>query len=59
MGIVGEILVKYHPTANNDVVKVVESEGGEAVVPSLTDFLYCAYNLNLPIDICLTIQRLC
>jgi predicted nucleotide-binding protein (sugar kinase/HSP70/actin superfamily) len=45
VGIVGEILVKYHPTANNDVVKVVESEGGEAVVPSLTDFfLYCAYN---------------
>ena len=45
VGLVGEILVKYHPTANNDVVNVVESEGGEAVMPSLTDFfLYCAYN---------------
>jgi predicted nucleotide-binding protein (sugar kinase/HSP70/actin superfamily) len=45
VGLVGEILVKFHPTANNNVVKVVEAEGGEAVVPSLTDFfLYCAYN---------------
>ncbi len=39
VGIVGEILVKYHPTANNDVVGVVESEGAEAVVPDLLDFL--------------------
>ncbi len=45
VGLVGEILVKFHPTANNNVVDVVEAEGGEAVVPSLTDFfLYCAYN---------------
>lgn len=47
VGLVGEILVKFHPTANNNVVDVVESEGGEAVMPSLTDFfLYCAYNLD-------------
>ena len=39
VGIVGEILVKYHPNANNDVVSIVENEGGEAVVLDLTDFL--------------------
>lgn len=45
VGIVGEILVKYHPTANNDIVEVLESEGAEVVVSDLTDFLmYCAYN---------------
>ena len=45
VGIVGEILVKYHPTANNDIVKILESEGAEVVVSDLTDFLmYCAYN---------------
>lgn len=44
VGLVGEILVKFHPTANNNVVNIVESEGAEAVMPSLTDFLlYCAY----------------
>jgi len=45
VGLVGEILVKFHPTANNNVVRTVEEEGAEAVVPGLTDFLlYCAYN---------------
>ena len=45
VGLVGEILVKFHPTANNNVVSVVESEGAEAVVPGLVDFLlYCAYH---------------
>lgn len=38
VGLVGEILVKYHPTANNDVVSLVEAEGAEAVVPELVDF---------------------
>lgn len=38
VGVVGEILVKYHPTANNDVVGLIESEGGEAVVPGIVDF---------------------
>ena len=45
VGIVGEILVKYHPMANNDIVGILEKEGAEAVVPDLTDFLlYCCYN---------------
>lgn len=39
VGLVGEILVKFHPTANNEVIKVIEREGAEAVVPDLLDFL--------------------
>ena len=47
VGIVGEILLKYHPTANNDIVKLLEQSGAEAVVPDLMDFfLYSAYNSN-------------
>jgi predicted CoA-substrate-specific enzyme activase len=47
VGLVGEILVKFHPTANNDVVRIVEAEGAEAVMPGLTDFLlYSAYGLE-------------
>jgi predicted nucleotide-binding protein (sugar kinase/HSP70/actin superfamily) len=38
VGVVGEILVKYHPTANNDIVGIIEREGGEAVVLDLIDF---------------------
>ena len=45
VGIVGEILVKFSPTANNDVVNLLEAEGAEAVMPDLLDFLqYCFYN---------------
>lgn len=45
VGIVGEILVKYMPVANNQLVELLESEGAEAVVPDLADFLlYCFYN---------------
>lgn len=44
VGIVGEILVKYHPGANNDLVGQIEAEGGEAVVPDMLDFfLSCTY----------------
>ncbi|WP_350454046.1 acyl-CoA dehydratase activase-related protein [Slackia heliotrinireducens] len=38
VGVVGEILVKFHPTANNQVVDVIEREGCEAVVPGLIEF---------------------
>ncbi|MBF0908506.1 MAG: 2-hydroxyacyl-CoA dehydratase, partial [Atopobium sp.] len=38
VGVVGEILVKFHPTANNELVKVIESEGCEANVTGLVDF---------------------
>lgn len=45
VGVVGEILVKYHPTANNDIVSILEEGGAEAIVPDLMDYiLYSAYN---------------
>ena len=51
VGIVGEILVKFHPGANNDCIRVVENEGGEAVMPGLLDFLlYCLYNTKFRRD---------
>ena len=44
VGIVGEILVKYMPLANNHLVELLEREGAEAVVPDLMDFMnYCLY----------------
>ena len=47
MGIVGEILVKFMPAANNHLVELLEAEGAQAVVPDLMDFLlYCFYNQN-------------
>lgn len=45
VGVVGEILVKYHPAANNHVVSILESEGVEAVVPDMMDFfLYSVHD---------------
>ncbi|MBR6906044.1 MAG: 2-hydroxyacyl-CoA dehydratase, partial [Selenomonadaceae bacterium] len=45
VGIVGEILVKYHPVANNDIERVLMKEGAEVVMPDLVDFfLYTAYD---------------
>ena len=47
VGIVGEILVKFSPSANNYLVDLLEKEGAEAVMPDLLDFfLYSAYNSN-------------
>lgn len=51
VGIVGEILVKYMPLANNDLVKVLEREVAEAVVPELLGFMeYCFENSNFKAD---------
>jgi predicted CoA-substrate-specific enzyme activase len=45
VGVVGEILVKYHPIANNHIVQILEDEGAEVVMPDLLDFfLYCSYD---------------
>ena len=45
VGIVGEILVKYMPLANNHLVDLLEAEGAEVTVPDLLDFLFmCLYN---------------
>lgn len=45
VGVVGEILVKYSPIANNNIIELLESEGAEAVVPDLIGFMnYSLYN---------------
>ena len=47
VGIVGEILVKFLPDANNHLVELLEEEGAEAVMPDLLDFMfYSFYNSN-------------
>ena len=47
VGIVGEILVKFLPAANNYLAELLEKEGAEAVVPDLIDFFcYSFYNSN-------------
>ena len=47
VGIVGEILVKFLPLANNYLVELLEAEGAEAVCPDLLDFfMYSLYNAN-------------
>ena len=51
VGVVGEILVKFLPAANNYLVDLLESEGAEAVVPDLIDFMqYCFYNQNFKVS---------
>ncbi len=47
VGIVGEILVKFLPAANNHLAELLEAEGAEAVCPDLIDFIsYCFFNQN-------------
>ncbi len=37
--------MKYSPTANNDIVRLLEAEGAEAVVPDIIGFMnYSLYN---------------
>ncbi len=51
VGIVGEILAKFMPLANNHLAELLESEGAEPVVPDLIDFfLYCFYNTKFKVD---------
>nr|WP_312579465.1 acyl-CoA dehydratase activase-related protein [Sedimentibacter sp.] len=55
VGIVGEILVKFHPNANNDVFSLLEEEGVEVVVPDLLDFAsYCTHNGTIKYEELLT-----
>ncbi|MDD6295760.1 MAG: acyl-CoA dehydratase activase-related protein [Treponema sp.] len=44
VGVVGEILVKFHPTANNKLVETIEAEGAECVMPDLADFLFYSFS---------------
>ena len=42
VGIVGEILLKYHPDANRYLAEMILAEGGEPVLTDMADFfLYC------------------
>ena len=47
VGVVGEILVKFHPTANNDIVNVIEKEGAECVMPDLMDFFFYTFSTGI------------
>ena len=38
VGVVGEILVKYHPDANNNIVDIIEKRRRRGVVLDLVDF---------------------
>ena len=45
VGIVGEILIKYHYFGNDYLVDKLEKEGAEVCVPELMGFVkYCCYN---------------
>ena len=45
VAIVGEILAKYHPMANGDIIKTLEEGGAEVVLPDFLDFFfYSLYN---------------
>lgn len=45
VGIVGEILVKYSPIANNNIVRLLEKEGAEVICPDIVGFMnYSLYN---------------
>lgn len=45
VGVVGEILIKYHSFGNNNIVRQLEDENVEVVLPELMGFVkYCAYN---------------
>lgn len=45
VGIVGEILIKYHTFGNDNLVDKLESEGAEVFAPELMGFVkYCCYD---------------
>ena len=39
VGIVGEVLIKYHPFGNNHVIDVLEKEGAEVISPDFMGFI--------------------
>ncbi|MBP3463138.1 MAG: 2-hydroxyacyl-CoA dehydratase [Clostridia bacterium] len=39
VGIVGEVLIKYHPFGNNFVANVLEQEGAEVILPDFMGFV--------------------
>ncbi len=39
VGIVGEVLIKYHPFGNNFIANVLENEGAEVILPDFMGFV--------------------
>ena len=39
VGIVGEVLIKYHPFGNNHIIDVLEKEGAEVISPDFIGFI--------------------
>ncbi len=39
VGVVGEVLIKYHPFGNNFVANVLENEGAEVILPDFMGFV--------------------
>lgn len=39
VGIVGEVLIKYHPFGNNQVANLLEQEGAEVILPDFMGFI--------------------
>lgn len=39
VGVVGEVLIKYHPYGNNFVANVLENEGAEVILPDFMGFI--------------------
>lgn len=39
VGVVGEVLIKYHPFGNNFVANVLEQEGAEVILPDFMGFI--------------------
>jgi predicted nucleotide-binding protein (sugar kinase/HSP70/actin superfamily) len=39
VGVVGEVLIKYHPFGNNFVANVLEKEGAEVILPDFMGFI--------------------
>lgn len=46
VGIVGEILVKYMPFANNNLAELLEKEGCEVIVPDFIGFFEFSFINN-------------
>ena len=47
VAVVGEIFAKYHPMANDNIIKFIEDSGAEVVIPDLLDFFYYSlYNAD-------------
>ncbi len=40
-------MVKFHPTANNNIVHTIENEGAECVMPDLADFFFYSFSTGI------------